>query len=128
MKYIYLLLIGLISIVAQGQDFKFGKVDVSEFETEAITGEKNPDAVVIYRKAHVRFAINASSGLLKTKTVHERILINNVEGLKYATNTIELYTDTGRKREKIKKVKGKTYNLVNGKISETKLSKKDVFL
>ncbi|MGB5983595.1 MAG: DUF3857 domain-containing protein [Nonlabens sp.] len=108
------------------QDFRFGKVEKTDFETTALSGEDDPDAIVLFRKDHTRFNFY-SSGMTQTNEVYQRILIKNEEGLKYATEKINLYDGSNRTRDDLRNVKAASYNLVNGKIVKTKLSRRDIY-
>jgi len=114
MKQTSLLLILLICAFTnslQAQIVEFGKINPSELE--ATKDLKFPDApaVVLYR--------SVESYLGNYVEVHERIKIYNEEGYEYATVFIPY--------PKIRKVKGATYNLVNGAVVKTELDKDLIF-
>jgi len=118
----------ILSIVISGysQEEKYGEISKEDFEATALSGQQDPDAIVLYRKDHTRFNIYASN-LSQTNEVHERILIKNEEGLKYATEKIALYNKSKKTKDRLKKVKAASYNLIDGKIVETKLNRRDLF-
>ncbi len=93
------------------QDFDFGNISAAELETRADADFPNANAVVLYREVH--------STLGEYIDVHERIKIFNEEGYENATIVIP-YDDVLR-------LKGATYNLVNGSIVKTELDKDMVF-
>ena len=56
--------------------------------------------------------------------IKERIKVYNEGGVSYGDFTISLYEEPSKK-EKLVKIKGKTYNLSNGKIEKVSLSRKN---
>jgi len=109
---IYILIIFLITFgITNAQEPDFGKV--SELELKSAQDPNFPDAnaIVLYR--HV------NNFLGNYVEVHERIKIYNKEGFDEATIFIP-YADVGR-------VKGATYNMVDGEIVETPLDKDLIF-
>lgn len=105
-----ILLFFLIQI-ASAQTVKFGEISMAELQSTQDSKFPEAPAVVLYR--------NVDSYLGNYIEVHERIKIYNEEGYEYATVFIP-YPD-------IKKVKGATYNLVDGQIQETELEKDLIF-
>ncbi|GAK92900.1 hypothetical protein JCM19298_3388 [Nonlabens ulvanivorans] len=72
----------------------------------------------------VKFYPGAKFGQIRL--VHKRIRIENEDGLKYATKQINLY-QKGSSKEYIVDLKGATYNLIDGEIVSSKLSKDAIF-
>lgn len=96
---------------AHAQDYKFGKdVKKDVLMTEDI---RFPDvnAIVLYREVKAFLGSEVE--------VYERIKIFNEEGYEHATIRIP-YPD-------VKRVKGATYNLVNGALEKTELDKNIIF-
>lgn len=111
LPYIILACILLLSTNIIAQKYTFGEVTIAELEQKSDLQFPEANAVVLYREV--------ISNLGELVTVHERIKIFNKEGYEYATVRIP-YAD-------VIKVKGATYNLVDGQVVETKLDKKLIF-
>lgn len=110
------LLILMATLMAFGgsmsaQKYKFGSVTKTELSQTKDPKFPEANAVVLYR--------NVVSSLGSYVEVHERIKIFNEEGYEHATIRIPL--------PDVKKLKGATFNLVDGAIVETKLDKDLVF-
>ena len=105
---------------------KYGKVDKSEFDSVALSGEEDVDAVVLYKKDHTYFTL-AGGRLIQSNSIHERILIKTEDGLDYATQKVILYNEDRGSRENLKQIHAAAYNLSNNKVEETKLSRRDIF-
>ncbi|MCZ6594776.1 MAG: DUF3857 domain-containing protein [Bacteroidetes bacterium] len=93
------------------QKMKFGEVSIAEVALQQDHDFPDANAVVLYR--------DVNSYLGHYVEVHERIKIFNEEGYDYATIRIP-YPD-------VTKLKGATYNLVDGQVVETKLDKDLIF-
>ncbi|WP_164549870.1 DUF3857 domain-containing protein [Nonlabens ponticola] len=115
---------GILSVEAQ--DYEFGEVQLSDFEQTYEDADDIPDAEVLYRKEHIQWTLS-DVGLYQYRNVHERILINNESGYDYATKKVRLYNETSKAREKLTKLKGRTYNIVDGEIEEQKLRSDNEF-
>jgi hypothetical protein len=128
MKEYLLLVIGaLTSISANTQNLEYGRVDKIDFtlvEEELI---EKQEAIVILKKEYIDFERSDEGELIQRRMVHERIKINSVAGLKYATRKIPLYLEDGKIGEEFKFLKAATYNLVDGRIKRTKIKSSAVF-
>lgn len=105
----------------QAQDYRFKKVDNIDFERLTPENEEEPDAEILYRNEEVSFSYVQDKGFIQTRSVQERIKINNDNGLEYATKKIRLYNETTLRRERLKNLRGYTYTKINDKIEEDKL-------
>jgi hypothetical protein len=95
----------------QGQNFKLGDVSVEELATTSDVIFPEAEAIVLSRRVE--------NYLGKYIDVYERIKIYTKEGYGKATVYIPYV--------KVEKVKGATYNLVNGAVEKTKLDKDLIF-
>ncbi|NNM23487.1 MAG: DUF3857 domain-containing protein [Flavobacteriaceae bacterium] len=93
------------------QNNEFGEVSEAEVASKSDPQFPEANAVVLYRDVNVYLG--------RYVEVHERIKIFNEEGYDYATIRIP-YPDVGR-------VKGATYNLVDGAVVKTELDKDLIF-
>jgi len=121
-KVIIILLIFSIKI-SNAQVKKFGKSIKQDFAIDDASKYPEADAVVLFkeRKTHYEYTGN---GMRMYDVIHERIKILNKEGYEHATKKISLYID---KTDEYVKIKAVTYNLKDGKVIKTKLTKKDIF-
>lgn len=117
---VLLLFVGLTNAVAQ----KVKLDNVSEADFKAVSPlDTSPDAIFLYKKVHVEFSATGE----QLRMVHNRILIKNEEGLRYATHKLRVYNERASKRERMKSIKGYTYNLVDGELKKDKLKNDAVF-
>jgi len=116
----------VIFLSATGFSQKAPKVTLEQLKE---TEHEEYDADVKYIFSNCRVTLNDQmDGLNLMVKVHHRIKIYNDEGLDYADFDIPLYHSEGGQREKIMKIKAKTYNAeLGGVISEIKLDKKSIF-
>ena len=120
-RSIFFLLFLLPVLHGKAQIKKFGKVSAAEFALKDKPEYKNDDAIELFKKRRTYFEYNQNEGWVLITTVHERILLKNKNGFKYATNVIKFF---GKERIKIR---ASTYNLVAGTIDETKLNANNIY-
>lgn len=105
---------------------KFGKISIEQLQKKA--DDKFPDAhaVVLFDYGDAYYRFLASAGKLRV-TFERHIAIQFFDNTMFDLATFEEYLQhNGSTKENISKIKGVTYNLVNGKIEKTKFSKKDI--
>lgn len=104
---------------------KFGEIPVEDMTMTVYDKDSSAVAVILYDygKAYVNIN-NVSSSLVFERQV--RIKILKKEGLSWADVSIPLYI-SGSTEEKVSGLKAVTYNLEQGKIVETKMSKDGIF-
>ncbi len=110
----------------QAQDLRYGKVSKEEIEETAHPLEPEADAAILFRDTYVHFDYFRNQGFNIITEVVERVKIYNKDGFDYATKSIGLYK-SGSTKEYVNGLKGVTYNLVDGKIEETKLKNDGIF-
>lgn len=118
-----LLIIFPFSLFAQKPPIKFGNISQEEIDLKLYEKDSSAVAVVLADYGHAY--INISIGKLIFEK-HTRIKILKKEGLDYANASIPLYHQNSAE-ETVSNLKGVTYNLVNGKLEETKISKSSIF-
>ncbi|MDB2462977.1 DUF3857 domain-containing protein, partial [Algibacter sp.] len=126
MKIILVLVSFCFSLVTFAQDFKFGKVSNEELQEAINPLDSAANAAYLYKERYTYFEYVEDRGFQQITEVHERIKIYNQEGFDYATKQIRLYASAGSEEE-ISGIKGNTYNLVDGKIEDFKLTKNGIF-
>lgn len=125
-KTLTLITIALIAINVHGQEIKFGKVSKEELSEKSYPSDESANAAYLYKYRRTYFSYDQSQGFNLVTEIHERIKIYSKEGFDYATKKINLYKD-GSDNEKVYGLKAITFNLVAGKIEETKLKKDGEF-
>lgn len=127
MQKIYLSFFALFLVVgANAQDFDFGKVSKEEVLEKNHPIYKDANAAVLYREETSFYDVNKTTGFTLITEVHERIKIYNKDGFDWATKKITTYKDGGTS-ENVSGLKAYTYNVVDGKLVEEKLRKKEIF-
>ena len=104
-------------------DTKFGSVSKEEVEMTTYAPDTSAVAVYLYRNDDVLMDFT-SNGLTRTTTYRRRIKILKESGKDYADFQIRYSNKT---YENISNVKVITYNLENGKVTETKMGKDCIF-
>jgi transglutaminase-like putative cysteine protease len=109
----YLSIIGILILCTTSiaQNFKFSEVSIDELETEEDSLFPQVDAIVLHRDVFAKVGHYIE--------VYEKIKILTIDGLDYATMEIPFFD--------VLKIRGNTFNLVNGNIQKTKLSKDMIF-
>lgn len=109
-----------------GQNFDFGRVNVSDFSTTAL--DSNANAIVL--KEFGQSSVFVDDYDHRIKLMHEYhvlIRINNKEGFKKANFEIPSYKRGSYIRDHLDELKAVTYNMENGQINRTELESKKVF-
>lgn len=124
-----LLAILLFQTNAQAQEkFKFGKITSDDFTINSPLLDSGTSAVIIADVGNSKFMANTTdmtfSLLFKEK---KRIKIINKNGFNAATISIPLYVSSSGKEEELQDLDAYTYNLENGKVVETKVTKASIF-
>jgi hypothetical protein len=100
---------------------KFGKVTPPDFDISSKLIDSNSNAVVVANVGNSEFEVNsARKGFSLSFQEKKRIKLLNKNGFEAATIEIPLYVD-GNTAEKLESLKAYTYNLENGKVTETKV-------
>ncbi|MEP2936802.1 MAG: DUF3857 domain-containing protein [Gilvibacter sp.] len=123
---LFIVLMAFGTAHAQDDKVTFGKVSIPELEQKFYPKDSTAPAAYLYRDVRVYYDYVKSKGFVLMKEVHERIKIYSKEGLEYANQNMRYYVG-GNLDEKITNIKGKTYNLNNGVVSTTELSKSGIF-
>lgn len=104
---------------------KFGKVAVDDFKIENKI-DSAASALILFDIGSTEFMANSSGWFSTVFKRHKRIKILDKKGFDAANVQILLF-HTGSAKERVTDLKGYTYNLENGVITETKLENKNVF-
>ncbi len=124
MKKILVILLLLLFIQGNAQQkssVKFGKITKEDFNVIPPASDSDANAIIIADIGESNFRTNPQSVLSLKYNRFSRIKLVNSNGFDAATITIPLYKGD-HSTEKLEDFKAFTYNLVNGKVEETKVN------
>ncbi|GAB4155801.1 MAG: hypothetical protein Tsb0033_05540 [Winogradskyella sp.] len=126
-QFILIFIFQLAYLAGNSQKFNLG--DVSEFELKEKyhSTDSSANAAIIYKSEKIYFNYSQSNGFTQIKEVATKIKIYNKDGFDWANIKIPLYKSTSGNDEKIKGIKGYTYNLEDGKIEKSRLKNSGIF-
>ena len=105
---------------------KFGKIKPSDLEKKVYSIDSSASAVVLFDMGSAEIEGNSKGWFSVVYRYHKRVHILNKNGYNHADVSIGVYNSNGLEVE-LDNLKAVTYNLVDGKIVETKLEKSAVF-
>lgn len=111
--------------LCQKSPFKFGDIPTEDLTMSIYDKDSSAAAVVLFDFGKAYIGFNAAGAVL-TFERHVRIKILNKDGLSWADASIPLYK-SGSNEERVIGLKAVTYNLENGKVVESKMSKDAIF-
>ena len=107
---------------------KFGKISPEELKMEYYENDSAASAVVLYEELNTLYEYDRNSLFKVVNHYFVRIKILTNEGLSQADQSVSRYIGSNNlKKEILSGLSGNTYNLVNGKVEQTKLSKEHIF-
>ncbi len=115
------------SFAQKNSNIKFGKITAADFNLSASTFDSGAHAVILADIGTVRFEGNNAGFFTLIFTHYMRVKIVTKNGFEIGSQEIPLFHNTQGEVEKLFAVKGSTYNLENGLITETKLDEKSIF-
>ena len=125
-----MLFLAMVSIESFAQTIpvngKYGKVSTEEVEMQTYALDTSAVALVLYDKEFKHIHLDASGALRLTTEKHVRIKVLKEEGTSYGDFKV-VYYDGSVNAERVTGVEATTYNMVDGKIVESKMSKKMIF-
>lgn len=125
---LFLLWLILFPFMGIAQDeIKFGKVSKDELAMSQYLPNTSAVAVYLFKQGETEFTYDADDGFGLLTEYSYRIKILKPEGKKYADITIPFYYDPKGVKENVSNIKAIAYNLENGKIKKSELSKKYIF-
>lgn len=102
------------------QEFKLGKVSVTELEEKEHPKDPSAVAAILFKKGETKFEYSEANGFETVTIVKTRIKIYKKEGYEWANQEVRYYLESSF-NENVSFSNAYTYNLVNGKIEKTKL-------
>lgn len=120
-RFLAIALLFAVAVVS-AQDVKYGKIDEDVLAQKTYAKDSTAGAVYLY-KGRETWIEHGFDGWEIITVIHERIKIIDKSGLDYATVEFDLHTGENSK-QKVEKIRGVAYNLVDGKVVETELDAK----
>ena len=119
----------LILFVAKSiaQNYKFGKVSKKELEEQFYPLDSTADAAYLHKSRKTYYEHIGGSNFVIVSEYHERIKVYTKKGLAMATQQIFHHTPYNGSAVKINSIKAYTYNIENGRVNKTRLSKSSIF-
>lgn len=125
---IFLFIFSVHASQIKSQNIQYGIVSPKDFDVTKLNVDTSKGAVIISDVGISSFEGNNKSWFTLIYKRKRRILITNKIGFDMATVSVPLYVSTkDRNEEKLAKLQGSTYNLVDGKVVETKINPDDIF-
>lgn len=119
-----------VFILISGNTFsqsKFGNATMEELTMTEFPQDSAASAVILSKTGETRFTYNEQTGFQFEYTLKMKVKILKNEGLDICNQSISYYQENRTTGEKITGLSSTTYNLENGKIVKTKLSKDYIF-
>lgn len=126
-KVLSLVILFLGAICAIYPQSKYGSATMEELQMESYSQDTSAVALILLKDGETRFTYNEHTGFKFEYTQEMKIKILKKEGLDWCDQQIEYYEADRTSKEVVKGLSGTTYNLENGKIVKTKLSKEFIF-
>ncbi|MDR0823520.1 MAG: DUF3857 domain-containing protein [Prevotella sp.] len=112
----------IVSVQSQAQS-KYGNTTMDELKMTVYPQDTTASAVMLLKKGDIHFIYSDLYGFQFEYTLQVKIKILKTEGLDWCNREI-VYTEINSSaKEQINNLAGTTYNIENGKIEKTKLSK-----
>lgn len=109
-------------------EFKFGKLGKEDILNSKFEADSGAHAFYLFDSGTSYIIYDNTEGFRILNTRHCAIKILSKSGYDYASFEIPLYHENNSPmEEKVIKIKAVTYNIIGDKITETDLSKKDIF-
>ncbi|MBK5722808.1 DUF3857 domain-containing protein [Dysgonomonas sp. Marseille-P4677] len=106
---------------------KYGNATIEELNMTTYPKDTTANAVMLLKKGETRFVYNELYGFQFEYTLQVKIKILKTEGLDWCNQVISYYQTNNTSKEEIRGLSGTTYNIEDGKIVKTKLSKEFIF-
>lgn len=106
---------------------KYGKVSTQLLEQTSYNRDTTASALITLKESETIFSINRNNKFQFEQEIKVQIKILKKEGLDWCNQSIGYYFESNYNREEIRGLSGCTYNLENGKIIKSNLSKNNIF-
>ncbi len=109
-------------------EFKFGKISKEDVENNICDIDSSANAFFLFDEGTSYIIYTTSIGFQIRHNRHCAIKILTKSGYEYASFKIPVYeSSSGRMEENVSGIKAVTYNLENGKVNKSSISKSDIF-
>lgn len=115
------------SILLSTAQSKFGRATDEELAMATYAEDSTASAVILHKDGKLRFIVDDLLGFQFEYTEEVKIKILKTEGLEYANKELSYYVVDRTHKEDIASLSGTTYNLEDGKVVKTKMSKENIF-
>ncbi len=106
---------------------KFGNATMDELKMTTYEKDSTAEAVVLHKDVYLAYKYDNNKGFLFEYTQREKIKILKPEGHRWADQHVRYYVKDRSTAEEIVGLSATAYNLENGKIVKTKMSKDNIF-
>jgi len=106
---------------------KYGNATIEELEMTSYPQDTSAIALILLKNGETHFVFNDQKGFQFEYTLQMKIKILKKEGLDFCDQQISFYEESSDWKESVRGLSGTTYNLENGKVVKTKLSKEFIF-
>lgn len=110
----------------EAQNFELGEVTIEELQEKMHPRDNGAAAAILFKKGKTSYDYSKINGFIMTTEVQTRIKVYKKEGYEWANQKVKYYIASGSK-ENVTFSDAITYNLIDGKIEKTKLSKDGEF-
>ena len=124
------ILLSIQTLFAQEEPkIKFGAISMEDAQMKTYSLDSTAEAVVLYKRGDVRFQFDkyGHNDFQIVSNYHIRIKILKKSAFSRATITIPYYRIATGQEEFVDGIDGATYNVENGQLVKTKLSKESIF-
>lgn len=111
-----------VTVNAQKEPMKFGKIDPEDFTMASYPGDTAAEAVILGDYGMAELVYDQFDGFVIKYTRHFRAKIFKKSGYSWATHSLVLY-NYGNIEQEVMTLKGRVYNMENGKVVESNLEK-----
>lgn len=122
-KFVSILIICISILGSVYAQPKYGSVTMDEMSMTTYDSDTTANAVVLLNTGYSRYIFSHRSGFQIETTITKKIKILKSDGLSFCNDYITYYEESPNNKDLINSLSGTTYNLENGKIVKTKLSK-----
>lgn len=126
MRKLFLVLLLNFCNLFFSQKNELGEVTIDELKQKRHELDTTAPAAILFKKGKIEFNYRYGLGFTTITEVQVKLKIYKKEGLDYANQAIRYYID-GNSKETVSILSAYTYNLVEGKVSKTKLKSEGEF-
>lgn len=126
-SFIFLSFFYVTTLYAQNiRNEKFGEISLEDFNPKSSVIDKDAAAIVLSDVGNTDFEGNNNGDFSVVYKRHKKILIKKHSAFDEATLKIYLWQFSSSAEERLEDLEAATYNIVDGKVVQTKLAKKDI--